>query len=254
MSRKLFIAGNWKMNHNRAETKAMLAAFCPAVKDVVGKLDIAVCPTFTSLDAAREVLAGTGIQLGAQNVHWAESGAFTGEIAASMLKEVPVDFAIIGHSERRQYFGETDATVNQRLKACLNAGLAAIVCVGETLDERKAGQVESVVSRQVREGLAGIDAASMARVTIAYEPVWAIGTGETATPQQAQEVHALIRKLLAELFGQEVADQIRIQYGGSVKPDNVQELMAQPDIDGALVGGASLKADSFSSLIHNALK
>lgn len=252
MARKLYIAGNWKMNYTAAQAKDVIAELKAAVADV-DSIDIAIAPTFTALSSALEAAAGSNVKIGAQNVHWAESGAFTGEISAEMLNEVGVDFAIIGHSERRQYFGETDETVNQRTKACLSAGLPAIVCVGETLEERKAGQVEAVVSTQTKGGLAGLTAEDMKSVTIAYEPVWAIGTGETATPEQAQEAHAIIRGILTEMFGADCAQSIRIQYGGSVKPGNVAELMGKEDIDGALVGGASLKAADFSALIKNAL-
>jgi len=250
MSRKLFIAGNWKMNHGIAATTAMLSELKPKVADL-RDIDIAVCPPFTSLGAAADACEGTNIAVGAQNVHWAEDGAYTGEAAAAMLKEIPVLYAIIGHSERRQYFAETDVTVNLRLRACLQAGLLPIVCVGESLDQREADQTAGVVKGQIETSLASLSAADMAKTTIAYEPVWAIGTGRTATPDQAQEVHKIIRDQLRSLFG-DVAEQVRIQYGGSVKPANVKELMSQPDIDGALVGGASLKADVFSELLHNA--
>ena len=252
MARKLYIAGNWKMNYTAAQAAEIINELKIAVAGV-DTIDIAIAPTFTALSSAIEAAAGSNVKIGAQNVHWAESGAFTGEISAEMLNEVGVDFAIIGHSERRQYFGETDETVNQRLKACLGDGLDAIVCVGETLAERKSNITADVVSRQIREGLAGLTANDMEKVTIAYEPVWAIGTGETASPEQAQEVHAQIRTLLDAMFGQDAAATIRIQYGGSVKPGNVAELMGKEDIDGALVGGASLKADDFSQLIKNAL-
>lgn len=257
MARKLFIAGNWKMNHAAAATadtiRDLVAKLSPTCKSgCCCQIDCAICPPFTSLAAAVEAAAGSCITIGAQNIHWAETGAFTGEISAAMLKEIPVTLAIIGHSERRQYFGETDATVNQRLRAALDAGIQPIVCVGELLGERQAGETEAVVERQIRGAFEGVSAEEMAGITIAYEPVWAIGTGETATPDQAQAVHKVIRTLLATLYSQDVADVVRIQYGGSVKPGNVAELMAQPDIDGALVGGASLKADDFSQLIKNA--
>jgi triosephosphate isomerase len=248
MSRKLFIAGNWKLNHLAgvaAETVQGLREELAGVDTV----DIAVCPTFTSLSAAVTAAAGSNIGIGAQNVAYAENGAYTGEISAAMLKEIPVTYVIIGHSERRQYFNETDETVNQRLKQALAADLAPIVCVGEMLEDREGGNTEAVVGTQLAGSLAGLSAEEMASVTIAYEPVWAIGTGKTATPEMAQETHAFIRGKLAELFGQATADVVRIQYGGSVKPANAAELMAQPDIDGALVGGASLKVDVFSELI-----
>ncbi len=251
MARTLFIAGNWKMHYTAAETKAVLGELKAKVADI-STIDIAICPTFTGLCAAVEATKGSNVAIGSQNVHWEAKGAFTGEISAAMLCEIPVTYAIIGHSERRQYFGETDETVNKRTKAALAAGLKPIVCVGELLEERESDQTAAVVSRQIKGGLAGLTADQMKQVTIAYEPVWAIGTGLTASPQQAQDVHALIRGLLKEMFGS-VADTVRIQYGGSVKAGNVKELMSCPDIDGALVGGASLKAQDFSDLLHNAL-
>ena len=250
MSRKLFIAGNWKLNHNAAKAAEVVNGLVEKLSGVE-TVDIAVCPTFTSLASAINAASCTNVKIGAQNISWAESGAFTGEISGEMLNEVGVDYVIIGHSERRQYFGETDATINDRLKAALAAGISPIVCVGETLDERKADKVSDVISTQFNGCFDGISAEDMAKVVIAYEPVWAIGTGETATPAQAQDVHALIRKLIADAYGDEIAAGLRIQYGGSVKPANVVELMAQEDIDGALVGGASLKVDDFSQLILN---
>jgi triosephosphate isomerase len=250
MKRVPFIAGNWKMNKTMAETKALIAELKAEVAGVTG-VEIVVCPTFTSLVTAVEAAAGSNIQVGAQNMHWAESGAFTGEISAAMLKEIPVGLVVIGHSERRQYFGETDNTVNQRLKAALTAGLTPIVCVGEMLEEREAGATEAVVGRQIKDGLAGISAAELEKIVVAYEPVWAIGTGRTASPDQAQEVHAFIRGQLTQAFG-EVAETVRILYGGSVKPANAAELLSQMDIDGALVGGASLKADDFAGIVKSA--
>ena len=199
-------------------------------------------------------MQGSNIGLGAQNVHWAEKGAFTGEISAAMLKELGVQYVVIGHSERRQYFGETDETVNKRTKAALAAGLKPIVCVGETLAEREAGATTKVVERQVRVGLAGLHSADWDQLVLAYEPVWAIGTGKTATTAQAQEVHAFIRKLLAELAGAEAAAKLRIQYGGSMKPENAKELISQPDIDGGLIGGASLEAKSFADIVRGAVR
>lgn len=251
MARKLIIAGNWKMNHNAAAAAQTVAALKDKVADVAC-IDIVVCPTFTSLAAATAAAQGSNIAVGAQNIHWADSGAFTGEISADMLAELGVEYAIIGHSERRQYFGETNKGVNDRLLAALAAGLKPIVCVGETLAQREAGDTEAVVGDHVRGGLAGLTPEQAAATVLAYEPVWAIGTGVTASSAQAQEVHAFIRGLLGELFG-DVAAQIRLQYGGSVKAANVAELMASEDIDGALVGGASLTADDFSDLIHNAV-
>ena len=251
MARSLIIAGNWKLNHDQVAARSMITELAPLVADV-DSTDIVLCPTFTTLAAAIEAAAGSNIAIGAQNLHWAADGAFTGEISASMLQEVGVTYVIIGHSERRQYFAETDATVNQRLNAALAAELAPIVCIGETLEQREAGNTHSIVGGQLDGSLAGIDAESMAKITLAYEPVWAIGTGVTASPEQAQDVHAFIRGWLRENYG-ELAEQIRIQYGGSVKPGNAAELMGQEDIDGALVGGASLKAADFSGIIRNSL-
>ncbi|GAK52666.1 triosephosphate isomerase [Candidatus Moduliflexus flocculans] len=242
------IAGNWKMFTVVEEAKALVLALKDLVKDVTN-VEVVVCPPFISLLAVKDVLAGSRIGLGAQNVYWEKNGAFTGEISAPMLKSVGCTYVIIGHSERRTYFGETDETVNKRVFAALSEGLKPIVCVGETLEERESGQTFDVIKRQIVGGLANLSVEQMASVVIAYEPVWAIGTGKTATPAQAQEVHAFIRKLLNDIFGQTTAEATRIQYGGSVKPDNATELMSQPDIDGALVGGASLKADSFEKII-----
>ncbi len=250
MSRKLIIAGNWKMNYTMAETKAMLTELKAKVADIKS-IDIAICPTFTSLATAVEVCRGSNVGIGAQNVHWEASGAFTGEISTEMLRELAVEYVIIGHSERRQFFGETNESVNQRLHAALAAGLKPMVCCGETYAQRQGDETEAIVSAQIKAGLAGLTDAQMAGIVIAYEPVWAIGTGLTASPQQAQDVHALIRNLVREMYGA-VADKVRIQYGGSVKASNVAELMSCPDIDGALVGGASLKAEDFSQLLHNA--
>jgi triosephosphate isomerase len=243
------IAGNWKMHKNQAETEALLVELKHAVGRAEG-VDIVVCPPFTSLSRAVEVASGSAIHVGAQNIHWAANGAFTGEISADMLREIPVPYVIIGHSERRQYFGETDETVNGRLKAALAGELKPIVCVGETLAEREGGQTEKVIRSQIRDGLAGLANTDMSTVVIAYEPVWAIGTGKTATPAQAQQVHAFIRGLLSTQFTPEVARETRILYGGSVKADNAAELLGQPDIDGALVGGASLKAGDFAAIVQ----
>ena len=215
---------------------------------------MAVCPTFTSLAAAVEVLKGSNVKVGAQNIHWADNGAFTGEISGAMLKEIGVEYVIIGHSERRQYFGETDETVNKRIKAALKYELKPIVCIGETLAEREGGKTNDVLAVQLKGGLADLTAADMANITIAYEPVWAIGTGKTATPEMAQETHAFIRKTLADMFGAEVAENTVVQYGGSMKAENAAALTAQKDIDGGLIGGAALKADSFTALIENAQK
>jgi len=245
--RKKIVAGNWKMNKTASEAAALIDGIKKTVADV-SKVEIVVCPPFTDLKDAAAACAGSNVGLGAQNVHWEASGAFTGEISTGMLKDLGVKYVIIGHSERRQYFGETDATVNKRTKAALAAGLTPIVCVGETLAERDGGKMEEVVVRQVKIGLADLGD-DLGKIVVAYEPVWAIGTGRTATPAQAQEVHALIRRTLAELSSGAVANTIRIQYGGSMKPENAKELMSQPDIDGGLIGGAALKADSFAAII-----
>lgn len=249
--RRKFIAGNWKMFTTPAEAAALVKALKVKVVNI-HKVEMAVCPPFTNLAAAAELLKGTAIKLGAQNLFWEDEGAFTGEISAKMLLGAGCEYVIIGHSERRQYFGETDATVNRRLKRALAAGLLPIVCVGETLAQRQAGETEKVVETQVRGAFTEITAADFAKVVIAYEPVWAIGTGVNATPEQAQQVHAFIRRLLENLFSRELAGACRLQYGGSVKPANVAELMRQPDVDGALVGGASLQADSFAAIIKAA--
>jgi len=253
MSRKIIVAGNWKMNKLPAEGSALAAEIDKMLSTVdVSDVDVVVCPPFTVIPAVAEALRGSKVKVGAQNVHWAESGAFTGEISAEMLKSIGVEYVIIGHSERRQYFGETDETVNKRLKAALAAGLLPIVCIGELEIERKENRTEAVLAEQIRGGFAGISAEDMAKVVVAYEPVWAIGTGLTATPEIAEETHRFIRAEFAALFGREVADGLRIQYGGSMKPENARELVACPDIDGGLIGGAALKADSFVKLITEA--
>ena len=252
MSRKVIIAGNWKMNKNASEGKALVEAL-KAQTAKFENVEIVVCPPFTTIGAAVEAAAGSNIGVGAQNIHWAANGAFTGEISADMLKTSGVEYVIIGHSERRQYFGETDETVNKRLIAALEAGLIPIVCIGELLEEREAGKTEEVLSTQIRGGLANVSAADAAKIVIAYEPVWAIGTGKTATPEMAQAAHAFIRAELAAMFGTDTAEAIRIQYGGSMKPANAKELVAQKDIDGGLIGGAALDAESFLSLISEAI-
>jgi len=250
--RKPFVAGNWKMNNTADEAVALIEALKPLVADVAGKVEVAVCPTYTSLAAAKGALEGSEIGLGAQNMHWEASGAYTGEVTAEMLLTTGCTHVILGHSERRQYFAETDEGVNKKLKAALAAGLKPIVCIGETLEEREAGRIEDVVLGQLRGGLEGLSAADMATVTLAYEPVWAIGTGKTATPDQAEEVHAMIRAELVKLFGDEAADGVRIQYGGSMKPDNAADLLSRDNIDGGLIGGAALKADSFAAIVKAA--
>ncbi len=254
MSRKVIIAGNWKMNKTGFEGKALVAELLGKVASFdPAEVDIVVCPPFTTLAEVRPVIAGTKVKLGAQNVHWEDHGAFTGEVSAAMLKEAGVEYVIIGHSERRQYFGETDETVNRRLQAALKAGLKPIVCIGELLEEREGGRTEEVLRRQIRGGFAGLDAATMAGVVIAYEPVWAIGTGRTATPQIAEETQAFIRAELAALFGADCAEKVRIQYGGSMKAAYAREQVAQKDIDGGLIGGAALYSEGFAKLIAEAL-
>ena len=242
------IAGNWKMNMNNAETKKLIEEMAPLVADA--KCEVVVCVPFTSIDTARKALRGTKIKLGAQNVHWAPKGAFTGEISADMLKELKVRYVIIGHSERRQYFGETDESVNARLKAALGAGLKAIVCIGETLAEREAGQTKDVVTRQLCGALEGIEKRDLKSIVIAYEPVWAIGTGKTATPLEANDTIRVIRKALRKLYDRTAAKAMRIQYGGSMNAKNASELMAMPEIDGGLIGGASLKAEVFAKVVN----
>ncbi len=249
--RRPIVAGNWKLNNTAAQTVALIEALKPLLAPV-GGVETVVCPPFTSLTAAREALAGTRIGLGAQNMHWEASGAYTGEVSAEMLLTSGCAYVILGHSERRQYFAETDATVNLKLAAALRAGLTPIVCCGETLAQRRAGQIEPVVLGQIDGAFQGIAAADAPRVVVAYEPVWAIGTGVTATAAQAQEVHALIRSRLVALYGSDVAARIRLQYGGSVKPGNAAELFAQPDIDGGLIGGAALKAEDFAAIVRAA--
>jgi len=253
VARQKFVCGNWKMHKTVAEAVALVQELRAALGDAASKVQVAVAPPFTALHAAAQAAKGTGIEVAAQDVYWEKQGAFTGEVSAPMLAEVGCQHGIVGHSERRQLFGETDDTVRRKVVALLAAGVRPIVCVGETLQEREAGRTLEVVERQVRQGLAGVSAEDLGRITIAYEPVWAIGTGRTATSAQAQEVHLAIRNLLRQI-GAPVADAIRIQYGGSVKPENAAELMAQPDVDGALVGGASLKAQDFVAIVKGALR
>lgn len=247
--RRPIIAGNWKMNNNTEESESLILGLKSLVKDVED-VEMIVAPPFTVLSIVSSILIGTEIKLAAQNMHYEESGAFTGEVSPSMLLDVGCEYVIIGHSERRMYFCETNDTVNKKINTALKNGLNPIVCVGESLAQRENGKAFDVIEEQLKEGLAGIDGAANAdKIVIAYEPIWAIGTGKTATKEQAQEVHVFIRKKLAELFGSDAANSIRILYGGSVKPENVDELMSQEDIDGALVGGAALKADSFARLV-----
>jgi triosephosphate isomerase (TIM) len=251
-NRRPIIAGNWKMYKTAAEAVALVNALKREV-DGVKDVEVVVCPPFTALAAVSSILQDSKIKLGAQNVHWEKEGAFTGEISAPMLKELFVRYAIVGHSERRQFFGETNEGVNNRAKAALAHQIRPIICVGETLAHREAGQTETVVRDHVTGALAGFSKGDMLETVVAYEPVWAIGTGRNATPAQAQEVHAFIRGLLAATFGAPVAAKVRIQYGGSVKPANAKELLGQPDVDGALVGGASLKAADFAAILKAAV-
>ncbi|HPT39634.1 MAG TPA: triose-phosphate isomerase [Candidatus Omnitrophota bacterium] len=251
--RKPIIAGNWKMYKTINEAIDL----ANGLKRQLFKLDFAsvevvLCPVFTALSEVAEILNETDIGLGAQDVYWQEEGAFTGEVSPVMLKDAGCQYVIIGHSERRQFFGETNETVNLKIKASLKQGLTPIICVGENLQEREANNTFKVIQNHIQGSLAGISAQDILKVVIAYEPVWAIGTGKTASPDQAQEVHKYIRGLLKEMFGEEAAQSIRIQYGGSVKPENIAELIGKPDVDGALVGGASLKVDSFSAIVIKA--
>jgi triosephosphate isomerase len=250
--RKLIIAGNWKMNKTTAEALDLIAGIKREVGNVK-EVDIVVCPPFTALESVSRELLNSNIRLGAQDLNENAAGAYTGEIAAEMLKEFSVRYVILGHSERRQYQQESDGLISRKAAAAHASALKPIICVGETLEEREAGATETTVERQVRGSLAGLSREQMGETILAYEPVWAIGTGRTATSQQAQDVHAFIRKVLAHLFDEATARRVRIQYGGSVKPANARELMAMPDVDGALVGGASLEARSFSDIIRNSI-
>jgi len=248
--RKIIIAGNWKMNNTSNEAATLITEIRRELIDVKD-VDIVVCPPFVALAVVKDLLLDTDIAIGAQNIHWEDLGAFTGEVSAPMLKAEGVQYVIIGHSERRQFFAETDETVNKRIRAALKNELTPIVCVGEVLQQREKGETMKVIETQCRGAFQGLSREDMVKLVIAYEPVWAIGTGKTATPDQAQEVHKFIRGFLAKEHGEEVANSVRIQYGGSVKPENTKELMSQPDIDGALVGGASLKSDSFAAIVQN---
>ncbi len=250
MPRRAVIAGNWKMYGTVAETRALLRSLRARLTVDDPNREVVVAPPYTALGAAAEELRGSPIELGAQNVHWESRGAFTGEISAPMLVEAGCRWVIVGHSERRQLFGETDANVNRRARAALEAGLRPIVCVGETLAERQANRTLDVVRAQARAALLDLGGAGIQNLCIAYEPVWAIGTGRTATPGQAEEIHAEVRRIVAEAAGAQAAERLRILYGGSVKPDNIDSLMAEPDIDGALVGGASLDVESFARIVE----
>lgn len=250
--RKPLVAGNWKMHNTISEAIELVNGLKRELVDLES-VDVAICPAFTALSSVNDVLSSSSIKLGAQNVYWEEKGAFTGEISVSMLKDAGCYYGIIGHSERRKYFGETECTVNKRIKAALAGGLFPIVCVGETLGDREADKTIEVVKAQLNGAFEGIMPEQMEKIVIAYEPVWAIGTGKTATPDQAQEVHKFIREWVKTKFSADLADTLRILYGGSVKPDNARELMACPDIDGSLVGGAALKVDSFSGIVKNSI-
>ena len=243
------IAGNWKMNKTRPEAAELIEGLKPLVADS-SAVEVVVCPTFTALESVAGLIEDTNIKLGAQNCYFKASGAYTGEISVGMLKDIGCEYCIIGHSERRQYFGETDEGVNKKAKALLEAGIKPIICVGESLEQRKGAETQKVVDAQIRGAYDGLTAEQAAITVIAYEPIWAIGTGETATPEMAQEVHGAIRALLVELYGADTAAAIRIQYGGSMKPANAAELRGQEDIDGGLIGGAALKPDDFAGIVN----
>lgn len=248
MKRKPIIAGNWKMYKTIPEALALVNGLMINLKDVMDR-DIVVCPPFTAIKPVSDALKGSNILIGAQDVFWEEKGAFTGEVSPNMLVDAGSSYVIIGHSERRQYFAETDETVNKKIKGSLKVGLMPIVCVGETLKEREQNIAYQIVERQTKNALLGLSKQDLLKIIIAYEPVWAIGTGKTATPQQAEDMHRYIRGILKDLFGQDISESIRIIYGGSIKPENISELMKQPDIDGGLVGGASLDIDSFTKIV-----
>jgi triosephosphate isomerase len=249
MQRLPFIAGNWKMNKTVGEALDLVRELKNAISGVT-EVEVAVAPPYTALYAVGRELEGTPIRLAAQNLYWEEKGAYTGEVSSLLLKEVGCHYVIIGHSERRQYFGETDEAVNRRIKAALAQGLKVIFCIGETLKEREDGKTFSVIEKQIEGGLKGWGGEELGNIVIAYEPVWAIGTGKTATPEQAEKAHRFIRGKVEKLFSRKASEEIRIQYGGSVTPENIRGLMSQPNIDGALVGGASLKAESFSKIVR----
>jgi len=250
--RKPIVAGNWKMNKTCAEAVDLVGGLVRELEDVT-HVDIVVCPPFTALKVVSEAVSETNLDLGAQNMHWEKRGAFTGEISPEMLRELFCHYVILGHSERRKYFAETDEQVNRKVHAALESNLHPIVCVGETLEEREADRTMQVVESQVRGSLAGLSKTQWLNTVVAYEPVWAIGTGRNATPEQAQEVHSFIRGLISEMADTHVAEAVRIQYGGSIKPDNARDLFSQPDIDGGLVGGASLEVRSFVQIVRAAV-
>ncbi|MFZ5924701.1 MAG: triose-phosphate isomerase [Bacillota bacterium] len=248
--RRRIIAGNWKMYKTVDEAVALVEELKGMVAGV-GEVEVVVCPPFTALDAVREALRGSNLELGAQNMHWEEEGAFTGEVSPLMLKNLGCMYVILGHSERRTYFGETDESVNRKVKSAVLNGLLPIICVGETLEERDAGKTEEVVVRQTKAALAGVKTNGAERIVIAYEPVWAIGTGRSATADEANRVIRIIRQTVAEVFNERIAQEMRIQYGGSVKPQNIADFLGQPEIDGALVGGASLDAAAFAAIVQS---
>lgn len=248
--RKAVVAGNWKMNNDRKAAKALITELAPLVKDAA--CEVVLCVPFTNLETALTLCEGTNLHIGAENCHWAKSGAFTGEISAEMLAEMGVEYVIIGHSERRQYFGETDQTVNARVRAALDAGLKVILCVGEVLEQREQGITEEVVSLQTKVALGGVSQEELKNIIIAYEPVWAIGTGKTATADQAEEVCSTIRGVVSKLYDHAAADALTIQYGGSMKPGNAKELLSKEDVDGGLIGGAALVAKDFAAIIDAA--
>jgi triosephosphate isomerase (TIM) len=250
--RKKFVAGNWKMNKTVAGSISLASELVRELGSVAPKCDVSIAPTFLALESVHEVIKKSSVKLCAQNCHFEKDGAFTGEISASMIKAVGCDYVIVGHSERRQFLGETSEIVSKKIKHILSENLRVIVCIGESLSQREKGLMPTIVESQLSESLVGITSSDMAQITIAYEPVWAIGTGKTATPEQAEEVHLFIRDQLSKLFAPEIAASVRIQYGGSVKGSNAKELFAMPNIDGALVGGASLKADEFYQIIQAA--
>ncbi len=246
--RKPIIAGNWKMNKTPSEAITLINELKPLVKDA--DVEVVVCVPFVCIPAVSEALKGTNIKLGAQNMHWEESGAYTGEVAPGMLKELGVEYVIIGHSERREYFAETDETVNKKVLSAFSHGITPIVCVGETLEQREEGVTKELVEKQTKAALSGLDKEEVEKIVIAYEPIWAIGTGKTASSEDANEVIGYIRSVIADIYGNDVAQKVRIQYGGSMKPENAAELMAMPEIDGGLVGGASLKAEDFAKIVN----
>ena len=250
--RKKVIAGNWKMNNDINGTVGLISELKKELSTKSINADVIVCPPFTNLETANTLVKGSSIKLGAQNMYFEENGAFTGEISPSMLKSVGCEFVILGHSERRTIFGETDQVINKKIKTAVKHGLKPIFCIGETLEEREKGVTFKVIETQVKGGLEGLSESELSNLIIAYEPVWAIGTGKVATPEQAQEVHKFIRDLISKIYSAGFANSLVIQYGGSVKPDNAKELLSQPDIDGALVGGACLKADSFTKIVEGA--